>query len=115
MGNFKIIEKKPMSLSEVVSNIKGIKKGGKREITYREDKILKFSKNFNLVKPKDVEKFLSELVELNIPRLDNSQMIKIIDVLPKDGTELRAIVSNSGTIIVDDDVNKILEVVSKYT
>ena len=114
MANFKIIQKSPIAISNVLEQIKKVKKEGKREIAYREDKILKYCKNLELVKSKDVEKFFDELKELEISRLDDEQIVKIIDVLPKNGSELRAIVSNSGTIIVDENVNKILDVVKKY-
>ena len=34
--------------------------------------------------------------------------------MPKNGTELRAIVSNSGVVLVEDSVKKILDTLPEY-
>ncbi len=101
-----------MSNSEVAEFIK--KKEKDIELTYREDKIRTYMKTFNKLKISEFKKAKEELIALEIPRLEEEHIIKIIDLMPKNGTELRAIVSHSGTIIVDDNVDKILGVLKAY-
>lgn len=112
MQNYEVISKEPVSGSEVDEIVN--KKGEERELTYREEKIREFLNKFPKLSVEDYNKVKEELISLEIPRLEEEHIVKIIDIMPKSGTELRAIVSHSGTVLVDDSVTKILEVLTKY-
>lgn len=112
MSNYEIITKKPITESEILEHVENISKD--RELTYREDKIREHIKKTNSIDAKKSKELVEELRALEIPRLEEEHIIKIADILPKNGTELRAIVSHSGTVLVDDSVSKIIETVSKY-
>ncbi|MCA9495994.1 MAG: hypothetical protein KC589_03550 [Nanoarchaeota archaeon] len=120
MSNYEIISKEGVSNS-LVSDIlskkeKELKKLDDEEakLTYREEKTLDYLKKIDTIKFKDFEAAMKELLALEIPRLENEHIVKIIDLFPKNGTELRAIVSNTGTILVDENVTKVLDVLKKY-
>ena len=111
MVNYEIISEEACSNSEVLEII------GKKDaenLTYREEKILESIKNANPLKIADYKKAFKEISDLEIPRLESGHIIKLIDLKPNNGTELRAIVSNSGTVIVDENVTAILAVLKKY-
>lgn len=120
MSNYEIISKEVVSNSLVADFIgkkeKELKKLDDEEakLTYREEKTLDYLKKLETMKLKDFEVVRKELSALEIPRLENEHIVKIIDLAPKSGTELRAIVSNSGTVLVDENVTKILDVLKKY-
>ena len=111
MVNYEIISEKAVSTSEV---IEVIKKQDPENLTYREEKILEFLKKRNSISIKDFKAAFKEISALEIPRLEDFHIIKLIELNPKDGTTLRAIISNSGTVIVDENVTKILDVLKKY-
>lgn len=111
MSNYDIIDKKPISLSEIN---KVISSKDEEERTYRENKTNDYLKNFTKL---DYDKFLEakkELESLEMNKLEEEDIIKVLDLMPENGTELRAIVSNAGTIIVDDEAKQVLDILNKY-
>ena len=113
MSNYEIIEERPVSQLEALKSIKAQEK--ETELTYREEKIKDFLKNKVPLKQKEYEEAKKALEDLNIPRLEEAHIIKIIDLMPRNGTELRAIVAHSGTVLVDENAKKILDVLKKYS
>lgn len=112
MSNYDLIEKQAISYSEVSAIID--EKAKSRELTYREDKIKEYLKNFSKLNLKKYNDAKKELLALNIARLEEEHIVKVLDIMPKNGTELRAIVSHSGTVLVDQSVTSILDVLNKY-
>jgi len=111
MVNYEIVSEEVASNCEVL-DIVG--KKDEEELTYREEKVLEYIKKANPLSMKDFEKAFKEFKSLDIARLEDEHIIKLIDINPIDGTEIRSIVSNSGTVIVDENVTKILDVLKKY-
>jgi len=113
MSNYNIISSEAISNSEVLEFLN--KKQEEKELTYREEKSREYLKKFVKRSSEDFNKIIDEIIKLEIPRLDEKNIIiKIIEIMPKNGTELRSIVSNSGTILVDENVTKILDIIKKY-
>lgn len=112
MADYEIINSESISTSEVVNLIE--EKAKSDELTYREEKTLEHLKKVSQIDFQNTQKLIEEITALEIPRLGNEQIIKIIEIMPKSGTELRAIVSNTGIVLVDDNAKKILDTISKY-
>lgn len=112
MANYEIISQKPVHPSVILEQVE--KKVEEKELTYREEKILEYLKDSNKLSLEDFNKAFDELKSLEIPRLEDSHLIKILEILPQNGVELRSIVSHGGVVIVDDVVSQILDVVKKY-
>ena len=112
MSNYELVSTEVISNTEVGEVIS--KKEEERELTYREEKIKEYLKNFQKLSKKEFEEAKKEVENLQIPRLGEEHIIKILDIMPKNGTELRSIVSHSGTVLVDESVTKILEVLNRY-
>ena len=104
MSNHKIISKKPVSLSYVSKII-----DTKKNFTYREEKLSEYSKKFLKNNFNDFEKKFNSLKDLNIEKLEEKDLIKLIDLMPKNGVQIRAIIQK-GVILVDEEVDKILNV-----
>ncbi len=112
MTNYEIVSKEVVSNKEAFDIVKERTK--EIEPTYREEKIVEFLNKFPLHTKKDYLALKKELEALELARLDEAYLIKIIDLMPKNGTELRAITSTSGSLIVDEDVKRILDVLAPY-
>jgi len=68
-----------------------------------------FIKKFNKIKPENAKKLKEELQGLDLIKLKDSDIVKIVDILPEDATELNKIVTE---VSLDaDETNKILETV----
>ena len=112
MANYTVISQKPTHSSFVLEEIE--KEADSRELSYREEKTLEYLKEFSKLSKKEVQNALQELQALEIPRLELVHLIKILEIMPANGQELRAIVSHGGVVVVDDVVAQILEILKKY-
>lgn len=109
MSNYKIIEKEEISGVEVLTKLQEITES-KEEPTYREEKTIEFLKQDLTLDLETFNKIKEEIKNLEISRLENYQIIKIVELNPKNGTQLRAILSSSGTLLVDENVQKVLKI-----
>lgn len=112
MANYEITSQKPIHPSLVLDEIE--KKASSRELSYREEKVLEHLKEFSKLSTEQFNSAYSELKSLEIARLEDAHLIKILEIMPKNGTELRAIVSHGGVVVVDEVVTQILDVLKKY-
>ena len=112
MANYEIISQQPVHPSKVLSHIE--QKVEEKELKYREEKILEYLKDSNKLSLEEFNTAFEELKALEIPRLEDSHLIKILEILPRNGVELRSIVSHGGVVVVDDVVTQILDIVKKY-
>ena len=113
MSNYERVGKEPIANIEVLSELN--KKSKEGELTYREEKTRDYLTKNTKLKISDFKKAKDELLTLEIARLEEEQIVKILEIVPKNGTELRAIVSHSGTVLVDENVDKILSVLKNYS
>jgi DNA-directed RNA polymerase subunit F len=98
-----IIEEKSITLSEV-SSLSGDSDNGK--------KIKEFIKNFTKLKITDALKMKKEIEDLGIIKLKESHIVKIVDFLPIDASELNKVLVEVS--LDSDEVAKIVDVVKKY-
>ena len=108
MSNYEIISKEPISNAEVFEAIDKRVRNEEIELTYREEKTHEYIAKFNPLSVEEFESKVKAVEDLGIPRLDRENIIKIVELSPKNGTELRAIVSHGGVILVDENVTKVL-------
>ncbi len=114
MAELQVINETPLALYELKEKLADIKKRDK-ELSFRGKK----GEDYLNVVVKTKEKKLSELKEqltrLEISRLKQIQIIKIVDVLPKDIDSLKIIFSGeSTTTLKQEDMARILDTVKKY-
>ncbi len=96
-------EETPITMAEVVSLV------GDGE---NAEKIKKFIKNFNNLSIDKALKMKEDLKNLNLIKLKDSHIIKIVDFLPKEAAELNKILDNLS--LDPEEISKILEIVGKY-
>lgn len=90
------MEMKPLSLVEA------------RELAETLDSIKKFEK----IKFKEAEKLKKELLELDLSKVKEADIAKIIDLMPEDSSDINKIFVDVS--LDETEINKILEVVKKY-
>ncbi|HYD02886.1 MAG TPA: hypothetical protein VEC16_01160 [Alphaproteobacteria bacterium] len=113
MPEIKIIEEKPISIAELKEEIKDIKKRD-TELSFRTAKIAEQLELLKIVKQKDAEEMFEKIQKLNIPRIKDSHIYKIIDLLPQNAIEVKNIITSYSLTISNDNVEKVLEVISEY-
>jgi DNA-directed RNA polymerase subunit F len=97
-----IKEQTPITLAEVVE-FAGDSENGK--------KIKDFIKKFNKMPVKKAKEMKSDLEALDLIKLKDLHLVKIVDFMPEDAVELNKIVEGS---LDQEEINKILDVVKKH-
>jgi len=98
-----IKESRPVSMAEVVKLVGDSERG---------DNVKKFVKGFDVLDFKKAEELIKELVALDLIKLKEEHIVKIVDFVPTDAAELNKVIIE---VSLDaDEVNKILEITKKY-
>lgn len=98
-----IKESRPISMAEVLNMVGDSEKA---------EKIKEFINSFDVLDIDKANKLKEELAALNLAKLKDEYIIKIVDFVPSDAAELNKVIIE---VSLDaDEVNKILEVTKKY-
>lgn len=108
-----ILGEKSINMSELKEEIARIKKSGK-ELNLR---VQKTEEHLNIFMPLSAQKgkeLFDKLTKLNIPRLKEIHINKIIDTLPTNVNELKAVLQPYALTISNENLNKIAEIVTSF-
>jgi len=105
-----ILEEKPIHLAELKTKLE------KRdsELGFRATKTKEYLKKFAKLDIKKSQELIKKIQDLNIPRIKNRQITKIVDLLPTNLDELRMIFVGEITTITPENMQQILDVVKEY-
>jgi len=109
MTDLKVLNEKPLTMAELKEKLEEIKKRD-IEISERTQKTLNYLNKFVLLKEKEALKLKEALLNLNISRLKEKHIIKIIDLMPKDIESLKLIFASENITIKQEDLQRILEI-----
>jgi len=98
-----ILDRTPLNLNEVQDLLKDVAEGERKE----EMEI--YLKKFLKTKPVQAKKIKDELETLDLIKVKREHLVKIIDLLPQDATDLNKIFVDVS--LTEDETNKILEIV----
>ena len=96
-------EERPITMAEVVSMAGDSEKA---------EEIKKFVKKFSKMPLEKVLKMKEELRALDLIKLKEEHIVKIVDFVPTDASELNKVIIEVS--LDGDEVNKILDVTKKY-
>jgi len=110
MAHIDIVNEVPLTLVEVKEKLQELK-GKEKELPLRLNKTMEYLKTFSSRKEsKHVTEFQQKLQGLDISRLRDRHIVKILDIMPKDLDSLRAIFSSENVTLKQDDLKKILDI-----
>lgn len=98
-----ILERTPLNLNEVDEIIKDIPDSDKKE------EMKTYLKKFLKTKSSSAKKIKESLEKLDLLKIKPEHMVKIIDLLPSDASDLNKIFIDVS--LNEDETNKILEIV----
>ena len=98
-----VTEERPITMAEVVAL------AGDSE---KSEEIKKFIKKFNKMDVEKAKEMTAELKALDLIKLKDMHIVKIVDFVPKDASELNKVIIEVS--LDSDEVAKILEVTGKY-
>ncbi|MBD3249261.1 hypothetical protein GF336_04415 [Candidatus Woesearchaeota archaeon] len=109
----KIIEEKPIPMAELKKELDSIKKEDE-ELNFRANKTDEYLSQMTKLSSKKAEELKGKLEGLNISRLKDEFIVKIIDTLPGTVDELRVLLQGYIVSINQADMKKIVELVKEY-
>jgi DNA-directed RNA polymerase subunit F len=112
MPDLKIISETPLSMVDAADKLKAIKKR-ETEIGNRATKSFEYLTAFVHVDKKKADDLASKIVALNIPRLRDRHIVKIIDMMPQDLDGLKIIFTGDNITIKPEDLKRILDVIKE--
>jgi DNA-directed RNA polymerase subunit F len=107
----KVIETKPVSMTEAKEVLSSREK--RKELGYEQKLALEHLNKFTKLKPEEAKKLSEELS--SVLRMSQETLVQILNFLPKNPDELRMIFSREKFSLKEDEINKILEIVKKYS
>ena len=108
-----IISEKPITLTELKQEIDKIKKRDK-ELNFRVGKTEEYLSHFITLSKAKEDELIKKLEKLNVPRLKEIHITKIVDILPKTVDELKIILQGYIITVNNDNLKKIVDVVKDF-
>jgi len=108
-----IISEKPITLTELKQEIDNIKKRDK-ELNFRVGKTEEYLSHFITLSKAKEDELIKKLEKLNVPRLKDAHITKIVDILPKTVDELKIILQGYTITVNNDNLKKIVDVVKDF-
>ena len=108
-----IISEEAICMSDV---LKGIKKSAKdTELNFRAQKTLDYlDQNTMLKDSKKVKELFGKLMGLEVPRLKELHIVKVIDLMPISENELKSCLTSYSVSVNNDNLKKIVSVLDDY-
>jgi len=107
----KVNETKPVSMIEAKEVLSSREK--RKELSYEQKLALEHLNKFTKLKPEEAKKLSEELS--SVLRMSQETLVQILNFLPKNPDELRMIFSREKFSLKEDEINKILEIIKKYS
>jgi DNA-directed RNA polymerase subunit F len=98
-----IKDKKPITLAEARELLK-------QSDSEKAKALSDFMKKFVKITAADSEKYRKGLDELNIAKLREEDIVKLIDILPEDAEDIRKIFSGTEVNLDQNEISKVLEI-----
>lgn len=108
-----IIEEEPITMAEVKKSLEEIKKRD-GELNFRANKSEEYLNDFVSLSAEKARELRKKLENLNISRLKEDQIVKIIDLLPDKIDDLKAILSGYTLTLSKKDMEQVISIVKEF-
>ena len=109
MVDVDVVEKKPVTLTELKDRLGNIKKE-RNELNLRADRVYAYLEEF--VDKKRSEDVYKKLSNLNIAKLKERHIVKIADMLPEDNDALKTIFVGDTISLKQEEMKQILDAIN---
>ena len=109
----KIISETPISAADVLADLESIKqKDG--ELNFRAARTHEYLSQFITMKPAEAKKLVAALKELNVPRVREQHIVKLVDVLPTTPADIKTVLQGYAVTITNDNLQKMADVLATH-
>ncbi len=110
-----LIEQTPLSLAEVKEHLHNIEEKRKEELNYLSNKVKEYLETFVKLDAKKANDLKRKLVDLDLTRIKEEHIAKIIDFLPSSVDELKVILQSYPLSLPKKDQESIVKVTKEFT
>lgn len=108
MPIIEMINERPLTMAELKHKLAEIEKRD-GELNFRSKKAKEYLDQFTQLKPIEITKIKENIAKLDISRLRDKHIAKIIDINPKDIDGLKITLSGENLTLKPEELNKIFE------
>ncbi|HII29900.1 TPA: hypothetical protein HA317_02450 [Candidatus Woesearchaeota archaeon] len=109
-----VINDEPITMVELREELARIEKRDK-EPSFRVGRTTEYLNAFVQLSPQKAEEFKKRILELNIPRIKDEHIDKIIDVMPASVEELKSVLMGYMITVNNENIKKIMNAVGGFT
>ena len=113
MSGPEIVGKEPITLSELKAELANIQKRD-GEASFRAGKTIDYINQFKPLSKTASKELSKKINDLEIPRLKEEHIAKIIDLLPQTADEVKVILQGYALTVTKENMTKIVNVVKEY-
>src|SRR3989338_1797286 len=105
-----IIEQKPIALVDVKEKLLKAKEYG--ELNFRAQKVENYINELGLPKKEKIDELQKKINELNIPRLRDRHIVKVLDIMPNDINTLKSLFTGEAVSIKQEEIKQLFNVIT---
>jgi len=113
MSNPEIISETPISIVELKEEFAKIKKRDK-VLNFRANKVEEYLNQFVHLKEKQFQELYDKITKLQIPRLKEQHIFKLIDLMPETVDDVKTILQGYTITVNNDNMKKIVDIIKEY-
>jgi len=111
MATPKVLSESSLTMAEVKTELEKIKKRDK-ELNFRAQKTEDYLQQFVTIK--NISELVQKLEKLNIPRLKDLHINKIVDLMPKSIKSLKMVLQEYTITVNNDNLKKIVDAINGF-
>ena|SRR3989344_130996 len=111
MSELQKVSETPITLVKLKDELERIEKRDKT-LSARSTRVKEYLNMFAQMDTKKTEELTNKLKELNLLRLKDRHIIKIVDLLPEDVEKLKMILAGESSTLKTEDLQKIVDVIN---
>lgn len=111
MSKPEVLEKTPISMVQLKTELNNISKRDK-EPGFRTTKTLEYINSFSVPSQTEFNSLKKKIEELQVPRLKEEHIIKILDIMPKNSNDLGVVLQGYTITVSKENINKIVEILA---
>ena len=112
MPILKIVEERPLTMVEMKQMLEEVQKRD-GDLNHRSKKLKEYLDQFAVMKPTEADKMRERINKLDITRLKDRHISKIIDLNPKDAESLKMILTGETVTLKPEEITKIFEAIKE--
>ncbi len=112
MPNPKIMSETPLGMAELKDELEEMKK--KEELNFRAAKTVDYLEHFIKAKTKDTKEIYAKISKLDVPRLKDAHIVKIVDFMPQTVDDLKTLLQGYTITVSAENMKKIVDLTNEY-